>query len=227
MMKPTILFCGYRDWSLKIYFFIKNKYEHKINFVIIKTQKEFNKKIKYINPALIFFVGWSWIVEKNIVNKYKCVCLHPSSLPKYRGGSPLQHQIINNEKESAVTFFVMNEFLDKGPIVWQGKFSLEGNLNEIYFRITQKGKKGISTIINEYINKGIIKGKPQNEREASYYKRRTPEQSEIKVSDFRKCTARQLYNKIRALQDPYPNAFVICKNGTKLFIQKAKVEEAK
>ena len=146
MMKPTILFCGYRDWSLKIYFFIKNKYKHKINFVIIKTQKEFNKKIKYINPALIFFVGWSWIVEKNIVNKYKCVCLHPSSLPKYRGGSPLQHQIINNEKESAVTFFVMNEFLDKGPIVWQGKFSLEGNLNEIYFRITQKGKKGIGSV---------------------------------------------------------------------------------
>src|SRR3989344_2560318 len=210
MMKPTILFCGYRDWSLKIYFFIKNKYEHKINFVIIKTQKEFNKKIKYINPALIFFVGWSWIVEKNIVNKYKCVCLHPSSLPKYRGGSPLQHQIINDEKESAVTFFVMNEFIDKGPIIWQEKFPLEGDLDEIYFRIAQKGKKGISIIINEYLTKGIIKRKPQ---------------SEIKVSDFRKCTARQLYNKIRALQDPYPNAFVICKNGTRLFIQKAKAED--
>ena len=47
--------------------------------------------------------------------------------------------------------------------------------------------------------------------------------SEIKVSDFNNFTATELYNKVRALQDPYPNAFIVCKNNTKLLIVDTKL----
>lgn len=226
-MGKNILFCGYRDWAIKIYNYIKEAYGSKINIILIKSQDEFLKKIKKLNPGIIFFVGWSWLVDKEIVSKFRCICLHPSPLPKYRGGSPLQHQIINGEKESAVTLFRMNEFVDKGPILWQEKFSLDGDLNEIFIRIIEKGEEGVSTIINKLIKGEPLEGKPQNDKEATYYKRRTPDMSEIKLSDFKDHTANELYNKIRALQDPYPNAFVVCKGGTKLFLQKAKIEEGK
>jgi len=116
-MKPKILFCGYRDWSLEIYDFIEGKYGDKIDFILAKTEEDFKEKIKDLSPELIFFVGWSWLVDEDIVNKFTCICLHPSPLPKYRGGSPLQHQIINGEKKSAVTLFIMDEFVDKVPIV--------------------------------------------------------------------------------------------------------------
>lgn len=227
IMKPTILFCGYRGWALKIYDFIKSSYKSKIDFKLVKSEKEFNDVINKLTPNLIFFVGWSWIVDKDIVNKFIGICLHPSPLPKYRGGSPLQHQIINGEKESAVTLFIMDEFVDKGPILWQEKFSLDGDLIEISDRITEKGKKGLSEVINMYTKQGNLKGTLQDESKATYYKRRIPEQSEIKISDFEKYTAEELNNKIRALQDPYPNAFIMCKDGTKLFIQKAKLKEKK
>ena len=67
--------------------------------------------------------------------------------------------------------------------------------------------------------------KPQNNSIATAYKRRTPGQSEIKFEDFKSKTAKQLHNFVRALQEPYPNAFVVCKGGAKLYILKTRAEE--
>ena len=47
--------------------------------------------------------------------------------------------------------------------------------------------------------------------------------SEIKLEDFTNMTAKELYNKIRCLQNPYPNAFVSCKNNTILYLTGAKL----
>ena len=54
--------------------------------------------IKKINPKLIFFPDWSWIIPNEIVQKYQCVCFHESNLPKFRGSSPIQNQIIRGIK---------------------------------------------------------------------------------------------------------------------------------
>ena len=48
--------------------------------------------------------------------------------------------------------------------------------------------------------------------------------SEIKLEDFNNFTAEELHNKIRSLQNPYPNSFIICKDGTKLFLTNSKIE---
>lgn len=224
-MKTKVLFCGYREWTLRIYGHVKEEFKDEIELELVKDEEEFSDIFKSFNPDIILFIGWSWIVDKAIVNKYMCICLHPSPLPKYRGGSPLQHQIISGEKESAVTFFRMGEVIDKGPILWQENFSLEGSLNEILGRMTEKGKKGAAAIIKKFLNKESLDGTRQDEGKATYYKRRKPEMSEIKKDDFEKHTAEEIYNKIRALQDPYPNAFITCRNNTKLYIQKAKIDE--
>ena len=49
-----------------------------------------------INPDWIFFFHWSDIVSKEIYTNYKCVTIHTGRLPKDRGGSPLQNQILNS-----------------------------------------------------------------------------------------------------------------------------------
>ncbi len=224
--KKHIIFCGYRDWALDIYDAISKN--NNVDFTLFTSQEEFDSRLKRdLEAELIFFVGWSWILAEDVINKFFCICLHPSPLPKYRGGSPLQHQIINGEKESAVTLFKMDKGIDKGPILWQESFSLYGDLNKIFKRITNSGIKGINTLINQYLEKGELEGAVQDSSKATYYKRRIPEQSEIKINDFKKHTATELYNKIRALQDPYPNAFVVCKNRTKLYLVRAKTDDRK
>lgn len=214
-----ILFCGYREWALKIFeSFFKEQYLWR--WRVIKDQDEFfayNDEMDEID--LIFFVGWSWIIDKSIVDTGKCICLHPSPLPKYRGGSPLQHQIINGEKTSAVTYFIMNEKVDQGDILFQKEFGLDGDLDDIYDRIIEHGIEGMNEIIMNYMKKCVIKGTPQDHSKKTYFPRRTPDQSEITLQDME--NAEKVYNKVRALQDPYPNAFITCMDGTKIYITKS------
>jgi methionyl-tRNA formyltransferase len=220
-----ILFCGYRSWAEKIYYSLVKKNKYNFAIKLIKTPEELADEIKAEKPLAMFFVGWSWIVKKDIVDSNLCVCLHPSPLPKYRGGSPIQHQIINGEIDSAVTLFKMDEHIDRGEILFQQSFSLQGNLDDIFSRITDAGGVGIEKIIDNISNSVKIDMLAQDEKKATYYKRRTPDMSEIKVNDILNSSAKEIYNKIRALQDPYPNAYIVCGDGSKLFLQSASLEE--
>jgi len=148
-----------------------------------------------------------------------CICLHPSLLPLYRGGSPIQNQIINGETTSAVTLFYMNKKVDAGDIILQESISLEGHLQDILNRIAEKGVKLTIEMLN-----GKWDGISQNESKATFYKRRKPHQSELKYEDFKNRDANELYNFIRALEDPYPNAFIRCKDGKKLLFKHVELE---
>ena len=214
----NILICGYRDWAFDLFDNVNKSVIEKCIYVDDKDLLE--EMIDIYNPTYIFFIGWSWIVEDDIINNYPCICLHPSPLPKYRGGSPIQHQIIKGETESAVTLFKMDEGIDTGDILFQNKFSLLGDLKDIYNQISDVGTIGVIDIIEN----GYQSVTKQNENDATFYKRRNPSMSEIKLKDFNNFTAKELHNKIRSLQDPYPNSFVMCKDGTKLFLTNSKVE---
>ncbi len=191
------IFCAHREWSLKLYKKLQNK---KKNLVLIKSPKKLTLKIvEKHNPKYIFFPDWSWIVPEEIIKRRKCVCFHESDLPKFRGGSPIQNQIIRKIKQTKTTAFLMNEKIDEGDIILKKKLSLEGNLNEIFDRMIQNDYEMILKII-----KGNYKIKKQIGN-LSYYKRRKPSQSELNNLNH---SNEYLYNFIRMLSDPYPNAFL-------------------
>lgn len=165
--------------------------------------------IKKINPKLIFFPDWSWIIPNEIVQKYQCICFHESNLPKFRGGSPIQNQIIRGIKNTKTTSFIMNEKLDAGDILLQKDLSLEGSLDDIFSRMISNDYFLINKIINSKFKKQKQTGK------ITTYKRRKPKESELISLDFSK---KYLYDFIRMLADPYPNAFI--KIGKKKIIFK-------
>ena len=77
---------GYREWALNIYDNLAKKTDHQ--FLIFRSRAQYDEKVlAEFNPQLVLFYGWSWIVPKEMVKNFKCVMLHPSPLPKYRGGS--------------------------------------------------------------------------------------------------------------------------------------------
>jgi len=213
-----IICCTYRDWAKEIYTFLQNHFkEH--DFIIINSKEEYSEKRIYDeNPDLILWYGWSWIISEKILTTYYSVMLHPSPLPKYRGGSPIQNQIINGETESAVTLFKMDKGIDTGDIISQKPFSLYGNIPDIFEKITSIG---IILSVSMIKNFSILKLTPQDNSKATYFKRRNPSQSEITLEELCNSTAKDIHNKIRVLQDPYPNAFIKCKDGTKLYLTKS------
>ena len=79
----------------------------------------------------------------------------------------------------------MNEKLDAGPILAQGHLSLEGSIKQIFKRIEKLGYE-----LTLEIFKNGIKPVIQNEKLASYYKRRRSKESEITLNElkFKKST---------------------------------------
>jgi len=68
--------------------------------------------------------------------------------------------------------------------------------------------------------RGKYREKKQPNKNYKIYKRRKPEQSEITLKELKEKKASYLFNKIRMLGNPYPNAFIKTKDGKKLIIKK-------
>ena len=210
---------GYRDWALKIYDKLARTSDHQ--FMIFRSKVQYNERVlRDFKPELVLFYGWSWIIHDTILTDFKCLMLHPSPLPKYRGGSPIQNQIIAGEKQSAVTLFIMDKGIDTGPIVGQQAFSLEGGIDEIFSRITSVGFELTQDLLINGLNPV-----PQNNKESTTYRRRKPQDSEITSDELNHKPAEFLYNKIRMLQNPYPNAYIKTADGKKLILLDARIEE--
>ena len=107
--------------------------------------------------------------------------------------------------------FEITKELDKGGIVGKTDLSLEGNMKDIFNELTRCTVKLTKNLIEIYPNLNI---KPQ--AQGTTFKRRKPEQSKIDrelfFSDLNK-----VYNIIRALGDPYPNAFIEDEKGILYF----------
>jgi methionyl-tRNA formyltransferase len=212
------LYVYYRDWAEKAYNEICLDLPFVTNNEDLLRHIEKNRDLKYI-----FFVGWSDLIGDEIINSYSCFCVHPSMLPLYRGGSPIQNQIIDGILDSGVTLFKMNNKIDAGPIFMQKFLSLRGTLDEIFTRISFISADLIRSFILKIEIGETVFLNDQDDEKATLYKRRKPSQSEIKVEEIENSSALQLYNKIRSLDDPYPNAYIKCADGRKLILKKVSI----
>ena len=98
------------------------------------------KWIKDLNPDVIFCFGWSSLIKKEVLNiaPIGVVGYHPTKLPKNRGRHPLIWALALGLKESASTFFFMDEGVDTGDILSQVDFeiSYQDNAQSIYDKVT-------------------------------------------------------------------------------------------
>ena len=212
--------CGYRQWALEIFDGIRHL-SHE--FIRVQTEADATATaLRARNPDLMLFYGWSSVLPPEVLRIAPCVCLHPSKLPQFRGGSPIQNQIIRGVTESAVTLFLMTDRLDQGDIVLQRPLSLRGHLDEIFRRLVDVGTSMTTEMLS-----GSIQATPQDHSCATYFRRRTPDMSELTLEDLRTKTGEELYDFIRALEDPYPNAFIRCSDGTRLLIKRAELARVK
>ncbi len=67
--------------------------------------------------------------------------LHASLLPQYRGAAPINWAIINGERETGVTTFLLNHEIDKGAILAQARMPIlpEDNVGTMYDKLMHRG----------------------------------------------------------------------------------------
>lgn len=96
---------------------LENENDIKIYQPKTLREKEVEEIISLYGPDFIVVAAFGQILPKNILDIAPCINLHASLLPKYRGASPIQTAILNNDIYTGVTAMLMEEGLDSGDIL--------------------------------------------------------------------------------------------------------------
>ncbi|MBF25773.1 MAG: hypothetical protein CMP49_04570 [Flavobacteriales bacterium] len=209
----VIAICTYRDWGIKTSINLQEIFPS-INFILIKSEDEFitlEKENKL--PKIIFCIGWSSIISSNLVREKTILGVHPSDLPEYSGGSPIQNQIINGITNSKMTLFKISEELDSGPYISKLPLSLEGHIKDIFKRMEYTSTILFRDFITSYPNNIFI----DINRPSKCFKRIKPEDSELTMAMFEKLSLKEIFDLIRCREDPYPNCFLKDSSGKLIF----------
>jgi len=169
------------------------------NWYFSSSPEELSEILQVTSPRYLFFPHWRWIVPKNILDHYECVCFHMTDVPYGRGGSPLQNLIMRGHKNTVLTALQMEEGLDTGPVYFKKSLSLSGDAYEIYQRMAALSWDMILNFIEKEPRPSPQIGEPV------IFKRRVSNDSKIPVG----LDLEQVYDYIRMLDAPgYPPAFI-------------------
>lgn len=181
------------------------------------------EQIAKISIDYLISVNYRYIIPKKIFSlpKYS-INIHGSLLPKYRGRTPHVWSIINGEDYSGISSHLIEETVDTGDIIEQ--IPVEIQKNDTGHSLLKKYEKLYPDLLIKSLKKLTQEGTliKQNEKEASYYGKRTPDMGYI---DFFK-SADEVINFVRALAYPYPGAYYFLKCGKKIIINQLVIEES-
>lgn len=207
-----ILFCGYREWAVKVY--VDIVLNAPTSFLqLASTHEELINKVTTESWDMIIVVGWSWKIPADIVKNNLVIGMHPSDLPRYAGGSPIQNQVLDGLKDSVATLFRLNERFDEGEILAKRPFSLEGHMDDIFKSLGAATTRLILDAIQQHPNHSFA---PQGS-EGFVRRRLKPEDSRLTIDAMKSMTCERLFDFIRCREDPYPNVFLEDETGKLVF----------
>lgn len=201
---------------------VAEKYEIPFKSFLKINDEENIEWARLKKPEIIFAVGFSQLLNKSWLDMptLGCIGFHPTKLPKGRGRAPIAWLILN-EKKGASSFFLMGEGADDGPVFVQKEFIIESTDNASI--IEGKILAALSKALDEWLPKlknGEWKPIPQNEKQASWFGKRSPVDGIIDWND----SAKNIDKLIKASSYPYPGSFTF-HNHEKLIIWESTQEK--
>lgn len=172
--------------------------------------------LKNISPDLIVVTAYGQILPKEILElpKYKCINIHASLLPKYRGAAPINWCLLNGETETGVTSMLMSEGLDTGDMLIKKSTDIGKNetYQELYARLAEMGGEVLLETVGA-IEKGTLSPQKQDDSLSCYSPMIRKEMSSL---DFSK-SVREIHNTIRGV-----TGFTLL-NGKRLKVFKSEI----
>lgn len=134
--------------------------------------------------------------------KHQAINAHASLLPKYRGGTPMHHAIINGDDETGVSIMYMVKRMDAGDVLAQAtvKIDKSDDVESLELKLADVGKNILIETMKRLENGEVI-AKPQDSSRVSYAYHFKPEE---KVIDFNR-SAKDCFNLVRGMH-PWPIA---------------------
>ena len=161
--------------------------------------------IKRYSPDIIFCFGWSRLLKTDLLKLAPLGVLgyHPAALPANRGRHPLIWALVLGLKETASTFFFMDDGADSGDIISQHPINISQNdtAGTLYEQIIEVALKQVDEFIPALVS-GDYKRVKQDHSISNTWRKRGKDDGKI---DWR-MSATSIHNLVRGLTKPYVGA---------------------
>lgn len=157
--------------------------------------KDFIDELKQLNPDAIITCAYGQFLPQSILD-FNVINVHASLLPKYRGGAPMQHAIINNEQETGISLMKSILKMDAGPVYSQSKvkIDLEDTLSSLECKLIESAKDLLSNDLMAILDQKL-EAQPQDDSQVTFAKTIS---SKDEFVDFNRDNL-EVYNHLRAL----------------------------
>ncbi|HEY5855390.1 MAG TPA: methionyl-tRNA formyltransferase [Aldersonia sp.] len=179
------------------------------------------EQVKLAEPDIIVANNWRTWLPRELFDlpPHGTLNLHDSLLPKFTGFSPVIWALISGESEVGLTAHRMDDGLDTGDIVVQRTVPI--GPRDTATQLVQATIDIIPDVLLdalEQIENGTAVWRPQNLADRTFFHKRADHDSNIDWT----WPAEDLDRLVRALSDPYPNAYTYYR-GQRIRIVQASV----
>ena len=140
--------------------------------------------------------------------------LHGSLLPKYRGAAPIQWSLINGDRETGLTTFILQDKVDTGNVLQQKKISIDqdDNYGSLSKKMSNAGAELLFETMDEF-EKGNLDPYAQDDFKATIARKIS---AEMTVINWQK-SAQEIHNLIRGLTPSPGVRTLLSGKGLKIF----------
>lgn len=167
--------------------------------------------IREAKPDVIVVAAYGQKLPKTLLDlpPHKCLNVHGSLLPLYRGASPVAHAILDGREETGVTIQLMAEKIDAGQILAQVATPIESDetCGELTQRLAKLGAPLLVETIGGWIA-GTVKPVEQDHKKATTASKLVKASGAVDWSQ----SAVDIRNFVRAMT-PWPGAFAYLSRG--------------
>ena len=155
----------------------------------------------------IIVAAYGQILPRKILDHAPCINLHASILPQYRGASPIQQTLLNDDTKTGVTAMLMEEGLDTGAILKIDTIDVPKDmmLVNLFESLTKTASELTLDILKNFTSYTPVE---QNDADATHCKKIIKQDGLVALED-----AHEIYSKYRAFT-PWPGIYL--ESGLKL-----------
>jgi methionyl-tRNA formyltransferase len=166
------------------------------------------KLLEKYSPDLIIVATFKQILKEEVIKlpKLGVVNFHPSLLPKYRGPSPTNAVLLNNERMTGVTVHYMTKDIDEGDILLQRSANIVDVENDGFLRKKLANIYGelVPDLVDLFIGSEAPKGTPQDHHLATPAPRPDATRGYLELA----CDVDKIRNMMRAY-NPLPGTSIL------------------
>jgi methionyl-tRNA formyltransferase len=125
---------------------------------------EFVADLTALTPRLSMILGYPKIFRKSLIESPELgtINLHAGPLPQYRGGSPLNWQILNGEEMAGISIIQIDEGIDTGPVLAEAKFPIgpDDAISDAHDNVNKRFPELLLDVLSQ-IEAGKLSPRPQ------------------------------------------------------------------